>query len=651
MSIKKTLVVSILLFSLVDIKAAETQNIAALVASLSPDLPELSPDSYAFLQEERKILTIPLDQLPDDFTKGIKLYYGLGIEKNEKECRKYFTRAFNSNKKKYKNALVFLALMDLKNDNINEAFEKLNNAWKLRSFYGLSKILILAMSFYEDPRFDKFANVLKDNEIADFLKMHANPHNDDHGQPDMQYVLTYAVFSCNKAELLHVTEAMAWHCLITLINNHKHIPALSLMAERSLFDDHKEQQNAALNAARVAHNFNLSIGHYYYGLAICSGLVQGKTFSEGIALIKQSRDESVSSAYHVLGDFALQGLDDHGDAVEIDYKKAFDYFQQGARVGDLISQYNLANMYFKGLGTEKDDARGEALLKNIFDKKAYCDVQLNIVKGLIYQHGVGTYQQDLHKAKDFYKKAGFSSEVARLIKNVDEEIEAQRIRVTAELLGQSEIAPTPGKGKKKSKAQAQAPYKTLEIESTAKEQGSSASLAQDIDIAGQKITDKLNAIPSSDGSIIKSCDTTHKIVTIFNPVDQSTVMIELEKMPAITDKMLDDLQKFTYQKRVRDWFSEKDRLLEQKMTLTDSIVRHTFPEKVDQIVQLYGKKYYFKTDKGTIKNYALFGKIIAADGTHYDGTFEYAFSDNSENVVYHRFLHPRSRIQQNYSKA
>ncbi len=128
-------------------------------------------------------------------------------------------------------------------------------------------------------------------------------------------------------------------------------------------------------------------------------------------------------------------------------------------------------------------------------------------------------------------------------------------------------------------------------------------------------------------------------------------MIELEKMPAITDKMLDDLQKFTYQKRVRDWFSEKDRLLEQKMTLTDSIVRHTFPEKVDQIVQLYGKKYYFKTDKGTIKNYALFGKIIAADGTHYDGTFEHAFSDNSENVVYHRFLHPRSRIQQNYSKA
>ena len=121
---------------------------------------------------------------------------------------------------------------------------------------------------------------------------------------------------------------------------------------------------------------------------------------------------------------------------------------------------------------------------------------------MIYQHGVGTYQQDLHKAKDFYKKAGFSSEVARLIKNVDEEIEAQRIRVTAELLAQSEIAPTYGKGKKKSKVQAQAPQKNLEIESTAEEQGSSASSAQDIDIAGQKITDMLNAIPSADGVLL-----------------------------------------------------------------------------------------------------------------------------------------------------
>ena len=56
MLIKKTLVVSVLLFSLVHIKAGETQNIAALVMSLSPDLPNYHLMRMHFYNKNVKFL-------------------------------------------------------------------------------------------------------------------------------------------------------------------------------------------------------------------------------------------------------------------------------------------------------------------------------------------------------------------------------------------------------------------------------------------------------------------------------------------------------------------------------------------------------------------------------------------------------------------
>ena len=161
-------------------------------------------------------------------------------------------------------------------------------------------------------------------------------------------------------------------------------------------------------------------------------------------------------------------------------------------------------------------------------------------------------------------------------------------------------------------------------------------------IAGDSLMKTLNEFgPYDDGSIISSISTdTEKIIVIRNPADRSTITIHFDKKRAINDHDLKKLVNYRYDDRVLRWFGTSGSLAKETQ---EGIERHRFAKRVDEIAQIYGHKARFQTwDGQMIKNMVLPGTITRQDGRVLNGTFEYAFNENT-GILYHRFFHPHSR--------
>lgn len=95
-------------------------------------------------------------------------------------------------------------------------------------------------------------------------------------------------------------------------------------------------------------------------------------------------------------------VDDGLNAIEKhDYKKALTIFENLASKGDINAQYNLAVMYYSGIGVTKDYKKAFKLYEKAASQKDPTS-QYNI--GIMYDKGLGV-TQDLEKAKEFYEKA------------------------------------------------------------------------------------------------------------------------------------------------------------------------------------------------------------------------------------------------------
>jgi len=89
-----------------------------------------------------------------------------------------------------------------------------------------------------------------------------------------------------------------------------------------------------------------------------------------------------------------------GYGVEIDYKKALNFYEKAANQGNELAQYKLGCMYEKGLNIEQDYTKAiefyEKAAENHNDEACY-------KLGVIYESGYGV-EKDYKKAANFYKK-------------------------------------------------------------------------------------------------------------------------------------------------------------------------------------------------------------------------------------------------------
>lgn len=172
---------------------------------------------------------------------------------------------------------------------------------------------------------------------------------------------------------------------------------------------------------------------------------------------------------------------------------------------------------------------------------------------------------------------------------------------------------------------------------------SSSAQTSQLDLS-QELKNLLNQlIEYDDGSIVSELDLDTNVITVINPYDNSTVLITVDDIQYISDD-IENLS-FEYAQRVADWF---DATTIPSNILLETVERHRFAQRVDEIMLLYGRPSYFTSNCGQlVENLTLPGTIITQDGRQLDGIFEYAqtesTNDGQKPLLYHRFLHPNSR--------
>ena len=116
---------------------------------------------------------------------------------------------------------------------------------------------------------------------------------------------------------------------------------------------------------------------------------------EAYQLVKKASLYSNPRAERRFGYYHEKGI-----GTEIDYKKAFDYYELSAKHGDYKAKYNLA-VLLQGKGCIKDPSRAFTLAKESSENyygKAF------LLLAYFYEHGVGC-EQDYQKALECYLKA------------------------------------------------------------------------------------------------------------------------------------------------------------------------------------------------------------------------------------------------------
>ena len=98
----------------------------------------------------------------------------------------------------------------------------------------------------------------------------------------------------------------------------------------------------------------------------------------------------------------------NGDGVEKDYDKAFEWFQKAVGSGDTYAKLKLAECYKRGAGCERDYAMAMALYQQVAgiksNRRYSCVDVAEYELGNMYLKGLGV-DVDLRKAYDFFKRA------------------------------------------------------------------------------------------------------------------------------------------------------------------------------------------------------------------------------------------------------
>src|SRR6185312_15329654 len=91
----------------------------------------------------------------------------------------------------------------------------------------------------------------------------------------------------------------------------------------------------------------------------------------------------------------------HGIETETDLGQAVQWYQQSAKTGNAIAQYNLGVCYEYGTGVEKNIQKAAELYQKAAEQ-GFADAQYNL--GVCYDNGTGV-EENIQKAVELYQKA------------------------------------------------------------------------------------------------------------------------------------------------------------------------------------------------------------------------------------------------------
>lgn len=623
-----------------------------------------------------------------DYFIGLKFYKGLGIEKNVNVAFKQFLKAAKKghngamiglgeiltqesvDSKEFVNDISWLKKMADKDDlaarnllevalSLSTMPETLKN--DVRNYLRDRKPL-LDLAFEKAPLGDFIAQqiIQKSNKKMELLKQAAV-----NGNAEKAYELG-KLYRINSP---HHDLALAFY-YTDIAAKQGYAPALHLLSEMYRRGEGVTRDNLkAFESMRDAASQGLPQAQCNFGIMFLNGFVRERDFYNGIVWIKKAASQENGAALAILGELARQGKNDFDETIEPDYQAAFELFKRSAAQKNFNGMYNLAQFYLSGLSGEKNINKAQELFDKIIDAQSEDSFS---AKALMYETGTGVIK-DLSQAKKYYASgAQDQADVLSIegLERVNEKLlkqaEKKRLeRAQAEAASSSvskgkekaveEIEEVPEKKvqssktkkareKRKAWAKAKASTSQAAAESESEEE---SEKTKDIDIAGEALKNALNdALTYDDKSFISEVDTENNKIVIKNPYDNSVITIDAYHNGPITQNELKLLKKFIYDDRVKAWFSPKDQLL--KTHTQEQIDRHRFAERVDEVVQLYGSKAVFMKQDGTLeKNRILIGDIKTQDNRILKGTIEFAYYKNKhkQNIVYHRFLHPSSKIR------
>ncbi len=172
-----------------------------------------------------------------------------------------------------------------------------------------------------------------------------------------------------------------------------------------------DEDSAAELYAEVAYGekdaeawFNL--GMIYYSEATEEAL--RKSFD----CFMKAAEMGYKDAYHCIG-----GAYFDGRGVEKDWGKALEWYQKGAEAGDVMSKLHLAQCYKSGIGGEKDYAEAMKLYRQIASRRnlyGKYNHEVSVAQyeiGNMYMKGLGV-ETDFHQAFDWIRLAAENGNIA-----------------------------------------------------------------------------------------------------------------------------------------------------------------------------------------------------------------------------------------------
>lgn len=605
------------------------------------------------ISEIKRILTQAGEASSFDYVVGSKFYNGAGIEVNTDAAFNQWIKAIKNGDERPFVPLGYLIIMGKKfPEELLQDLSWLTKKVDQQNIEAWWLLRVLVLSPFIDIRIRV--------KIANYLQR----------KDDFYTELTRLVRHKNRIAL-HMQSYIE---PLGQENNNNDILMLLYLA-RGSEDDLKKAENYASLDPNLSYDLGTD---YRYGFGVPKNLQKAYQF------LLKAAEHHLPSAEAAVGALLLDGLGveknlDESEkwlkmATEKDFKPAVSLLSLVAEERFLQNDYesacelykytlsktpfpreekvrfDLAQAYSLGL-CQGSVADADALYQSVLASESE---DSNYWKAIMYEYGLGV-SKDLIKAREYYEKfkkapSASSKEVEKVLKKRLEDLE-KKIKRAAQKTQQDakkETSAEKRRKKKIGKKQVQAEGSREQQEEPLSEEESLVEAAKELDIVGYHLKNEFNnALAYPDKSLITDIDTHDNRVKIHNNYDNSDIVLEIDKKKIITPDVLRKLKKYTYDKRVQDWFNTDEKTLLKNYT-KEQIERHRFAQRVDEMIQLYGHKGIFvKNDGSFTKAKVLPGHIETADHQILKGFFEYSYYKDSHNqpVLYHRFLHPRSRVQ------
>lgn len=607
--------------------------------------PEMAEKS---IPEIKRILAAQADSASFDFVVGMKFYNGVNVEKNDEAAFKQFIKAI----KEYDDQKAFFPLARLilyshkqlpkeLIDDLSWLIKWVNNDYITARW--LMQILLISPHIPLEIRF-KIRDYLKNKDtFYTLLKKKIKYKNEDALMInyDIQDTITQLESDNDLKKLffLHMALGDNENILQEYAQQDPFLAfGLSLCYMDGLGLAINKQKAYEFMLKAVQGGIDDPIALEMLGSYLLDKVNIPADFNEIIKLLKMAAEKGSKEALKYINSAGMQKIKNHEHEIGCELIRYA--LSKGSFKFEFIGKFSLAQAYAQGQCASAKPEQAQQLYESILASEA--DDSL-LVKGWLHEFGIGT-DKNLELAKSYYSKA---AQLQNLLK-IEKDVAQKNLTRVEEKIGhalEKKNKKVLKKIKKKSSIKHHGPDEPEEEEEEEEQKLSEA--AREIDITGYHLQKTFNdAVTYPDNSVITDINTENNVISIHNNYDNSDVVLTIAKQKRITPDTLQKIKKYTYDKRVKDWFGNTAELL--KKYTQEQIDRHRFAERVDEIIQLYGLKAIFIKDDGTVeKNKVLPGFIKTADNRRLDGLFEYSYykDKNKEPILYHRFLHPHSRAQ------